>query len=133
MKRFLFTILCLSVFSLGKAQTPAELPDVVIESATAKVDTSERAPAFVGGVNQLMNYLRKNQRTLSNSDTHGRVIVSFVIEKDGSVTEAKILKGVSDEADTEALRLIKKMPKWEPGIQNNTPVRVRFSMPIAFQ
>lgn len=132
MKRFLFTILCLSVFSLCKAQTPAELPDVVIESATAKVDTSERAPAFVGGVNQLMNYLRKNQRTLSNSDTHGRVIVSFVIEKDGSVTEAKILKGVSDEADVEALRLIKKMPKWEPGIQNNTPVRVMFSMPIAF-
>jgi protein TonB len=133
MKRILFTILCLFAFIDIKAQTPTEPPEVIeIVEPTVKVDTSERAPTFPGGEKQLMQYLKKNQRSLSNSEMHGRVILSFIIEKDGSVTEAKVVKTLSDDADAEALRLIKKMPKWNPGIQNNNPVRVMYSIPISF-
>ena len=132
MKRFLLIIPCLCMLAMAKAQTPATSETIKISDTSPKVDTSERAPTFVGGEMQLMKFIKKNQRTLSDSDTHGRVTVSFVIEKDGSVNEAKVIKGLTNEADEEAIRLIKKMPKWTPGIQNNKPVRVRFSMPIAF-
>ncbi|MBD1384825.1 energy transducer TonB [Mucilaginibacter rigui] len=133
MKRFLTTISCLCLFAIAKAQTPATPPEVIeIEETKPKVDTSERPPTFVGGEKQLAKYFSRNLRELFNPNTHGSVIISFVIEKDGSVTEAKVVRGVSDDADAEALRVIKKMPKWNPGIQNNQPVRVQYSMPITF-
>ncbi|MES2265769.1 MAG: energy transducer TonB [Bacteroidota bacterium] len=131
MKKILITFLCVGAFIVSKAQTsPAAPPVFEIDEPKAKVDTSERAPSFAGGEKQLTKYLRRNQRTLS--ETHGRVVVTFIVEKDGSLSEAKVIRSVSEAADEEALRIIKKMPKWNPGIQNNNPVRVQYSMPITF-
>ena len=59
--------------------------------------------------------------------------VTFVVEKDGSVTDAKVLRGVSEEVDAEALRVINAMPKWKPGMQQGVPVRVQYNIPIIFK
>ena len=65
-------------------------------------------------------------------DIHGRVIVSFVVEKDGRVTEVRVVKGLSSDVDKEAVRVVSASPKWHPGIQNGKPVRVAYTLPIQF-
>jgi protein TonB len=64
--------------------------------------------------------------------TQGRVIVSFVCERDGSLTDVKVARGIGDGCDEEAIRVIKASPHWKPGIQNGRPVRVAYSVPIMF-
>ena len=64
---------------------------------------------------------------------YGRVIVNFVVEKDGSITNVKILRGLGAEADTEAMRVVREMPKWMPGKHSGEAVRVRYSLPVNFQ
>ena len=63
----------------------------------------------------------------------GRVFVGFVVSKDGSITDVKILKGVSPRLDAEAIRLVEEMPKWKPGKQRGKAVNVRFNLPITFR
>ena len=67
------------------------------------------------------------------NDIQGRVVVQFVVEKDGSVGSATILKGVDKDLDREALRVVKKMPKWQPGKNNGVPVRSYFRLPVQFR
>jgi protein TonB len=75
------------------------------------------------------------QRTLRypETDMEGRVTISFIVEKDGHLSDIQILKGISAELDREALRVIKLAPAWKPGKQNGQPVRVRYTIPIVFQ
>jgi len=80
-------------------------------------------------------YLSKNIRypaVARENNTQGRVIVSFVCEKDGSLTDVKVARGIGDGCDEEAVRVIKASPHWKPGIQNGRPVRVAYSVPINF-
>jgi periplasmic protein TonB len=63
----------------------------------------------------------------------GTVYVQFIIEKDGSITDVNVIRGVSPSSDKEALRVITNMPKWKPGMQNSKPVRVRYVFPIRFK
>ena len=63
----------------------------------------------------------------------GRVIITFIVEKDGSLTNAKVIKSVNQDLDKEAMRVIKKMPKWMPGKQNGNAVRVKYALPITFR
>jgi protein TonB len=65
-------------------------------------------------------------------ETQGKVFVSFVVEKDGTVSNVTVVKGIGGGCDEEAIRVIKKSPRWRPGMQHNLPVRVRYNMPLSF-
>ena len=96
----------------------------------------EQMPEFPGGVEALMDFVAKNvvyPQEAMDKEISGRVYVSFVIEKDGSVNEVKVMKGIGGGCDDEAVRVIKAMPKWKPGKQDGKPVRVSYMMPITFK
>ncbi|MDO5314840.1 MAG: M56 family metallopeptidase [bacterium] len=96
----------------------------------------EQMPEFPGGVEALMDFVAKNvvyPQEAMDKEISGRVYVSFVIEKDGSVNEVKVMKGIGGGCDDEAVRVIKAMPKWKPGKQEGKPVRVSYMMPITFK
>jgi len=99
-------------------------------------DVVEKMPEFPGGIEELMKFLSSNIKypeVAHKARVQGRVIVQFIIESDGSVSSPKILKSVSEELDAEALRCINAMPKWKPGMQNEQPVRVKYTIPITFR
>ncbi len=96
----------------------------------------EQQAEFPGGQAALMKWLSNNVRypeTAQQNDVQGRVIVKFVVEKDGSIGAATILKGVDKDLDREALRVVKKMPKWQPGKNNGVAVRSYFNLPVVFK
>lgn len=95
----------------------------------------ETMPSFPGGMNKLMEYLQTNlhyPQLAKDLGIQGRVFVTFVIEKDGSVTDTRILRGIGGGCDEEAVKVVNNMPKWIPGSQRNRPVRVQFNLPINF-
>ena len=99
-------------------------------------DVVEVMPQFPGGAPALMQYLSQNIRypkEAMESDTQGRVIVTFVVCKDGSICDAKVVKSVSPALDAEGLRVISSMPNWTPGTQSGKPVNVKYTVPISFR
>jgi protein TonB len=140
----LFTFIILAVCgynSPGFAQTKSK--DVVITepsppsvfkhpiyiepvSVYTRVDTY---PVYTGGFVALQDFLKNN---LKDDGETGRVIATFVIEKDGSLSNIEIIRSFSDKAKAEAIRVIKLMPKWKPGIDKGKIVRTRFTVPISF-
>ncbi len=95
----------------------------------------ESMPCFPGGDVARIKYLNENlkyPKSARESSIKGRVFVTFVVEKDGTVSNVEILRGIGGGCDKEAIRVIKNMPKWIPGKQRNVPVRVQFNMPIRF-
>ncbi|WP_443939224.1 energy transducer TonB [Pedobacter sp. MW01-1-1] len=96
---------------------------------------ADENPEFAGGMKGWAKYLQKNldYPTLAQDEqVQGRVVISFVVEKDGSITDVKLIKGIGFGCDEEAMRVIKKSPFWKPGKNRGTPVRVRYNMPITF-
>ncbi|MDP9076976.1 MAG: TonB family protein [Bacteroidota bacterium] len=106
------------------------------ESSNSPVFTSvEMVPQFPGGLEGFGHYLSKNIRypaAMREQGVQGKVIIGFIVEKDGSLSNIQVRRGVADEIDKEALRVISESPKWAPGIQNGRPVRVQYSVPISF-
>lgn len=97
--------------------------------------TVEVYPDFEGGMKGWAKYLQRNLRYPNDAqeqNKYGKVFISFVVERDGSISNVTLLKGVFGSLDEEAMRVIKKSPKWKPGIQNGRAVRVRYQMPISF-
>ena len=95
----------------------------------------DEMPQFPGGNVARMNFLRDNiiyPLSARKSGIQGTVYVTFVVEPDGSLTDARVLKGIGGGCDEEVIRIIKLMPKWEPGKQDGIPVRVQFNMPVKF-
>lgn len=95
----------------------------------------ESMPEFPGGEVARLRYLSENLQypTLAReAGISGAVYVSFVVEKDGQISNIRILRGIGGGCDEEALRVVSEMPKWIPGRQRNIPVRVQFNMPIRF-
>ena len=95
----------------------------------------EEFPEFPGGMAAWSKFIQKNLRypyMAQETGLQGKVFVSFVIEKDGSVSDVTLVKGIGGGCDEEALRVIKKSPKWKAGKQNKTAVRVRYNMPINY-
>ena len=93
-------------------------------------------PEFPGGMEALTKYLSENIKypeQAKKDKIQGKVYISFVVEKDGSVAGAKVLRGIGGGCDEEVLRVVNAMPKWTPGKQRNTPVRVQFNLPIVFK
>ena len=96
----------------------------------------EEMPEFPGGVEALMDFVAKNvvyPQEAMDKEISGRVFVSFIVEKDGSVNEVEVKKGIGGGCDDEAVRVIKAMPKWKPGKMKGKPVRVSYMMPITFR
>lgn len=104
---------------------------------TQKVfDVVEEMPEFPGGQPALMQWLSEYLRYPSVAEEngiHGRVICTFVVERDGSITDVQVAKSIDPSLDKEAVRLLKMMPKWNPGKQNGSPVRVKYTVPITFR
>ncbi|RIV24916.1 energy transducer TonB [Fibrisoma montanum] len=95
----------------------------------------EQQPQFPGGLESLRSFLEKNLRypaPASRSGISGRVVVSFVVNTDGRLTDVQVLKGIGFGCDEEALRVVKQMPPWKPGRQSGRMVPVKFNLPIAF-
>ena len=96
----------------------------------------EVMPEFPGGMEKMMDYLSNNIKypeEAKEKGISGRVFLSFVIEKDGSVSNVKVVKGIGKQCDDEALRVVKAMPKWKPGLMKGKPVRVNYMLPIFFK
>ncbi|MBK8443335.1 MAG: TonB family protein [Sphingobacteriales bacterium] len=96
----------------------------------------EQMPEFLGGDVELLKYLRSNiqyPEEATRLKIEGKVFVSFVVEKDGSIANAKVLRGIGGGCDEEALRLIQNMPKWVPGKQGGKFVNVKYNLPIVFK
>jgi protein TonB len=117
----------------------AEIPVDAEEEETTEEEPIfaivESMPAFPGGEEARLKYLNDhvNYPTMAReAGIQGRVFVEFVIEKDGSVTNARVVRGIGGGCDEEAVRVVENMPRWIPGKQRNVPVRVRFNMPIRF-
>lgn len=99
-------------------------------------DAVEQQAQFPGGMAALSNWLSRNIRypeAAQRNEIQGKVIVQFVVEKDGSVSNPTVLRGVDRDLDQEALRVVRAMPKWQPGRNNGTAVRSKFTLPIAFR
>lgn len=108
---------------------------VPVEQNPEFFDVVEQMPEFPGGAQALFGFVAKNIRypkAAEDAGIQGRVIVTFVVMKDGSIGEVKVAKGVSPELDEEAVRCVKSMPKWKPGMQRGEAVNVKFTMPISF-
>lgn len=96
----------------------------------------EDAPEFPGGTQALLDYLRKNIKyppLCRENGIQGRVLVSFVVNKDGAIVEPQVVKSVNKQLDQEALRVISTMPNWKPGKQRGKPVRVKYTVPVNFR
>ena len=99
-------------------------------------DVVDEMPQFPGGPSKLFEYIAKNIRYPAEAEKAGvvgRVIVSFVVEKDGSVSNAKVVRSINPALDAEALRVINGMPKWTPGKQNGEATRVKYVVPVNFR
>ena len=107
--------------------------------STAKEEVfmvAEQMPEFPGGMKELLKFLQDNLKYPENAmknNVQGRVIVQFVVEKDGTLTEFKVARSVDPDLDAEALRVLQIMPKWKPGMQRGKIVRVKFTVPVSFK
>jgi len=95
----------------------------------------EQEPTPAGGIGKFYEYLAKNIRypaVAKENNVQGKVFLTFVVERDGSITDVKVLRGLGNGCDEEAMRVLRAAPKWKPGIQNGRPVRVQYQVPISF-
>ena len=112
-----------------------EPPKQVVEE-TKIFTVVEQMPMFPGGDAALMGYLRDNMHyptVAAENGVQGRVVVGFVVERDGSITDVNVLRSVDPSLDREAMRVVKAMPKWTPGKQNGSAVRVKYQVPVTFR
>ncbi len=115
---------------IAQSEPPKTTEDTMI------FEVVEQRPSFPGGDAALMSWLSQNIKyplVAAEMAIQGRVIVQFVVEKDGSITDVKVAKSVDPSLDKEAARVIKSMPHWIAGRQNGSPVRVRFTVPVTFK
>ena len=114
---------------------PVEVSDKL--KGTPLYEVVEQMPEFPGGgMAAALEYIQKNMQypeSAKKNGTQGRVMVQFVIDKEGNVTEPKVIRSVDKELDAEAIRLVKSMPKWKPGMQKGEVVAVKYTMPVLFK
>ena len=97
-------------------------------------DMVEKMPSFPGGSEALKEYLKKNTR-YPNPDAciQGRVVVVFVVDEKGNLSDVKVARSVEPSLDAEAVRIVKSMPRWNPGIEKGKAVKVRYTLPVTFR
>ena len=127
-KQIVMLVLAVLCSTSAMAQTVVEDDAIFV--------VAENAPEFPGGEDSLYAYIARNivyPEAAKKEKIEGRVFVTFVIEKDGQVSSAKILRDIGGGCGEEVLRVIRTMPKWKPGTQDGKPVRVQFNLPVAFE
>jgi protein TonB len=115
--------------------TPVEVEEEEVEEQQI-FQVVEEMPEFPGGMGECMKFLGKNIKypTISQENgVQGRVIVQFVVNRDGSIVDPVVVRGVDPYLDKEALRVISMMPKWKPGKQRGKAVRVKYTVPVMFR
>ncbi|MFI5160891.1 MAG: energy transducer TonB [Sphingobacteriales bacterium] len=130
MRSILITTALIVICSVANAQQTVTISPNQIFTAV------EQEPMPAGGMSSFFKYLGENTKypdSAAKKRIEGKVFVTFVVEKDGSLTDAKILRGVSPDIDAEAIRVISTAPKWKPGIQNGIPVRVQYTVVVNFK
>ena len=111
------------------AQNKKAAKDKVLEKA-------EVMPEYPGGDQAMMQFVAENVKypqEAIDKEISGRVMVGFVVEKDGSISDVKVVKGIGGGCDEEAVRVVNAMPKWKPGMDKGKPVRVSYMMPFSFK
>ncbi len=119
---------------IAQPAPPAPKPSAEIENKV--FDVVEQMPSFPGGTSALMSYLNSNVKypvVAQENGVQGRVVISFVVEKDGSITDVQVVKSVDPSLDREASRVVRSMPRWNPGKQNGQAVRVKYDVPVSFR
>ena len=119
-----------------KAKEVIAQPEPPKEEETKVFDVVEVMPTFPGGQQALFEWLSKNIKypvVAEENGVQGRVIVTFVVERNGSITDVQVAKSVDPSLDKEAVRVVKAMPHWIPGKQNGSAVRVKFTVPVTFR
>lgn len=125
------------VFEEIEGEMPEIFPEVgEVEGESDVYQIVEQMPKFPGGEAELFHYISKNihyPQEAKEKGIQGRVFIGFVIEKDGSVSNIRNLRGVDSELDAEAIRVVESMPRWKPGMHRGEPVRVSYQIPIVFK
>lgn len=123
-----------TVLKAKETITQPEPPKHVEENKV--FDIVEQMPSFPGGPAQLMKWLAEHVQypaVAQENGVQGRVIIAFVVERDGSITDVNVVRSVDPSLDKEAARVVRNMPKWIPGKQNGAPVRVKYNVPVTFR
>lgn len=111
-------------------------PEPVVDPDEGKIFTIvEEMPSFPGGENKLFEYLRNNIKyppVARENGITGRVYVTFIVDREGKIRDAKVLRGIGAGCDEEAVRVVRSMPDWKVGKQNGRPVQVQYNLPINF-
>lgn len=134
MNKFLKILLVTTSYFISISEIRAQ--DKTSEKTDVKADiydVVEEEPEFPGGKEALYKFIGNNFKYPAESraaNSQGKVYVSFVIDKKGKITDVKIVRGVDEWLDAEAIRVVKKMPKWKPGKQRGKKVKVRYTLPI---
>ena len=135
--RVRFTLPVIFRLAKGSPSPPPPIPASVKESKSNETfDVVDKQPEYAGGQSVMMKFLSDNIKypvSAQENGVQGRVICNFVVEKDGSITDVNVVKGVNDDLDKESLRVIKLMPKWKPGIHKGEIVRTRFTLPVVYR
>ena len=144
-KCLLFVVSALILLVIVVAPVRANAQDKKENTSQTRKDTAtddkvyevcEQMPIFKGGDAALLKYLTDSVKYPELAKKHGvqgRVVIGFIVEKDGSLTDVKVLRHVDIALDAEALRVVKGMPKWIPGCQDEQLVRVRYNVPVSFR
>lgn len=129
-----FLFLSIGIFAMNTPILDFKLPGVVIDGGEEEGEVVQ--PEYVGGMDALVKFLSENIKypeKAKSDNVSGKVFVSFVISKTGKVKDAKVVKGVNNEIDAEALRVVKSMPDWTPGTKDGKKTDIEMTLPISFQ
>jgi tonB family C-terminal domain len=124
-----------ALYSANPLNMQAESQLVTQDGKEKNTNIDDELPSFPGGDAKLREWIKKNMKYPSyakNNGIEGQVLVVFIVEKDGSISNAEVSWGVDPSLDQEALRIVNKMPKWKPGTQNGVAMRVKYRLPITF-
>ena len=138
MKKILFiALLSFGFMANAMAQHFDEGEEVIEQSESDKVfDVVDKMPSFPGGQGAMYDFMARNiqyPKVAEENGVQGRVIVTFIVKKDGSLSDVRVAKSVDPALDKEAVRLVKSMPKWSPGIREGKYVNVKFTLPVTFR
>lgn len=119
-----------------KAKEVIAQPEPPKQEEEKVFEVVEQMPMFPGGPTALLQYLSSNVKypvVAQENGVQGRVVVSFVVERDGSITDVRVVRSVDPSLDKEAQRVVRSMPRWTPGKQNGSAVRVKYNVPVSFK
>jgi len=133
MKKIIFLFFFLASFQNAESQTDSTATASKEDNTVYNSGGLEIKPEFKGGLNKFYEYIAKNYRTPDAPGLNGQLLVSFVVEKDGSIDDIKVIKDLGYGTGAEAIRVLKKCPNWTPAEQQGKKVRCSFMLPLRIQ